>query len=428
MNNIVQKYSYISVRYVVLVLSLFHIEVALAQQDFGNTEKLDSSQKFGQEVLEWRREFGSGEGLRTFSATAIDKNDQSIILAGISQMPEITQLFTQGGNPIEQIIVQKIDFYGNTLWIKPFSLSVTEPNRARSVAIMDDGSYLLSGYHGGITAMTNYAVKIDPEGNEVWKRRIGGVGDFVYSIEETPDGGFMTTGRKSHKGKKVAWLAKFNEDMRIIGEAIFEDISVANLNFVNDGSFHSIAINRSPKTDEKALSLTKFSVTGEMQWSKYSMPSIELGRRTLGLSSVEYDEEYIWVAGTAVDYNRGEKHDASMWLVKLNYQGEIIWTHEFKHDGEMASIAYLTVGPDGLAGSMRLQDAFGAEVDTTLVFFNFDGTIREQFETGSDTISDLSYFNDSSLLIIGEKELSVKKYRSGRSYASSLSYVERRKP
>ncbi|RUO73285.1 hypothetical protein [Idiomarina ramblicola] len=415
--------------FIVMLWFCFPITTAIAQQGFGNTAKSSEPSEFGNETLEWRREYGSGEGLRTFSAMTIDHDDQSVILAGLSQMPEITKLFTRGGNPIEQLIVQKVDFFGNTLWIKPFSLSTTEPNRARSVSLMKDDSYLVSGYHGGLTSMQNYAVKIDEEGKELWKRRVGGVGDFVYYIKETPDNGFMAVGKKSYKGQKVSWLAKFNSDMRMIGESLYEDTAIGNLKFLEDSSFYSVAINYNPETGQKSLSLSKFSVTGEQQWQTFSMPNIELGQRRLQLSHVEYLDNHILVAGSAIDFSRGDKQNASMWLTKLNYKGEMLWSRTFEHDGEVGSFRYLAENNKGntIAGAMRLQEAFGAEVETYFVTLSSEGVLLTKTFLGDDTISDIEFFDDGTVLITGERELNVKKYRSGRSYASSFSYVERKK-
>jgi len=99
----------------------------------------------------------------------------------------------------------RIDSQGNFLWDKSFGSSAGG-SELHSLCSTTDGGFLLGGWsYSGISGDKSspsygyqdyWVVKIDSDGNKLWDKSFGGSGyDFLYSLSQTKDGGYILGGQ-----------------------------------------------------------------------------------------------------------------------------------------------------------------------------------------------------------------------------------------
>lgn len=99
----------------------------------------------------------------------------------------------------------KTDAEGNELWFRTFG--GPESESAFSVELADDGGYILAGKTEsyGAGGSDAWLIKTDADGEEEWLRTFGDEGqDAAWSVQTTPDGGYIIAGRSGSNG----WLVK----------------------------------------------------------------------------------------------------------------------------------------------------------------------------------------------------------------------------
>jgi hypothetical protein len=151
-------------------------------------------------VKQWDKRFGGTDVdyLYSFQQT----KDGGYILGGSSQSG-ITGDKTQAKWGYQDYWVVKIDSLGNKQWDKDFG--GTEADYLISLQQTRDGGYILGGYsfsdssgdktQDGWGLHDFWIVKIDSLGSKLWDKDFGGTDyDFLYSIQQTTDGGYVLGG------------------------------------------------------------------------------------------------------------------------------------------------------------------------------------------------------------------------------------------
>ena len=136
---------------------------------------------------------------RTFGGTAYDRAysiqqtaDSGYIMTGY------TESFGAGS---WDVYVIRTDSSGDTVWMRTFG----GVNRDDSYSVQQttDAGCVIAGYATsfGAGAEDVYFIKTDATGGTLWTRTFGGAGDNVgYSVQQTPDGGYIVAGSTSSSG------------------------------------------------------------------------------------------------------------------------------------------------------------------------------------------------------------------------------------
>jgi hypothetical protein len=108
----------------------------------------------------------------------------------------------------------KTDANGDTLWTRTYGGSGTE--KAESVQQTTDGSYIVAGYTSSFGAglVDAWLVKVGANGNFLWAQSYGGSNwDYVYSVQQTSDGGYILAGYEDSfgAGSKDVWSIKTDD-------------------------------------------------------------------------------------------------------------------------------------------------------------------------------------------------------------------------
>jgi hypothetical protein len=133
----------------------------------------------------WTRTYGGGSPDE--AASVVQTNDSGYILAGMTR--------SYGGGE-QDVYVVKTDSVGDTIWTRTYGGSSEE--FAYCVRQTTDGGYVFAGWTESFGAgeKDGYLVKTDGDGDTAWTEACGGPeGDWVSSVQQTADGGYILVGR-----------------------------------------------------------------------------------------------------------------------------------------------------------------------------------------------------------------------------------------
>jgi len=138
----------------------------------------------------WSQTFGGANGESAMAVRAT--LDDGYIVFGT------TGSFGQGYSSMYAV---KTDGNGDSLWTATYGGDMSDLGYA--VEITPDGGFVFAGatasFGAGYSDM--YLVKTDPSGTQEWDKYFGGTeDDRAYSVQVTPDGGYLVAGRTQSYG------------------------------------------------------------------------------------------------------------------------------------------------------------------------------------------------------------------------------------
>jgi hypothetical protein len=147
----------------------------------------------------WTKLYGTS--YYDFIAAAVETPDHGYIAAGV-----------KGGSSVYGAWILKTDPNGDTLWAKSYG-SYQTVNIAYDVKPLMDGGYVIAGYTTTFNPENNDLLlsRLNAQGDTAWFRTFGGdSSDFGYSVDETPDHGYIITGYTNSfgNGSSDLWLVK----------------------------------------------------------------------------------------------------------------------------------------------------------------------------------------------------------------------------
>ncbi|MCC6012538.1 hypothetical protein LM594_06185, partial [Candidatus Caldipriscus sp.] len=138
----------------------------------------------------WAKTYGGTDWDYAYSVQ--QTSDGGYILAGV------TWSFGAG---LDDIFLIKTDADGNIIWAKTYG--GTDWDYAYSVQQTSDGGYIVAGWTSSFSAGISdaFLIKTDANGNVSWAKTYGGISDdYVYSVQQTSDGGYIVAGRTNSFG------------------------------------------------------------------------------------------------------------------------------------------------------------------------------------------------------------------------------------
>jgi hypothetical protein len=248
------------------------------------------------------------------------------------------------------IFLIKTDAKGNVQWAKTYE--VMDFEYAYSVQQTSDGGYIVAGltthFRGNLDILL---IKTDANGNVIWAKTYEGTDyDYVSSVQQTSDGGYIVTGLTGSfgAGESDIFLIKTDAKGNIQwaktygGTSYDEAFSVQQ---TSDGGYIVAGLTRSFGAVGDDIFLIKTDAKGNIQWAKtYG------GKGSERASSVRQtaDGGYI-VAGYTDSFGAGEK---DIFLIKTDANGNIIWakTYGGEFDDKASSVQQTSDGGYIVAG------------------------------------------------------------------------------
>ncbi|MFN5183500.1 MAG: hypothetical protein ACK5D5_10825, partial [Bacteroidota bacterium] len=226
------------------------------------------------------------------------------------------------------IYIIKTNVSGDTLWTKSFGGNQSEyPNM---ILETNGGNFLIVGYTLSYGAGSNdvYLIKIDINGNLLWSKTYGGIGDDEgKDIIPTSDGNYVITGRSNSPGNQYydAFLMKIDPLGNIIWEKNYGGSLYETSRSVKeclDGGYILTGQTLSYGSGGGDVYLIKTDSNGNLVWSKtFGGSSIDDGNVVL-----ENPDKTIMIAAETESYGGGAM---DVWLLKTDSLGNLLWSQTY---------------------------------------------------------------------------------------------------
>jgi hypothetical protein len=289
------------------------------------------------EAMTWAKTYGgiSGDYLSSMVKTA----DGGYITAGVTDSFGVSRM----------LWVLKLKSDGSVIWQKAF-----ERLSAASIRQTNDGGYVIAG--GRLSS--GMVLRLNPDGTIQWLKTYSypdtDNGDYLFSIEQTSDGGFIAVGEADPYGDDWTepWIIRLNPDGTVLWQGT---LSVSSSNAeayksvqqTSDGGY--IAAGYYTGRD---LLVVKYFADGTIDWQKTYGGA---GNEEASFIRQTADGGYV-VAGLTNSFGAGQN---DIWILKLNPDSSVDWQKTYGDTGdESASSIHQTA--DGGYIVLGSTDSFGA--------------------------------------------------------------------
>lgn len=277
---------------------------------------------------------------------------------------------TRTKNNTNQAMLIKTSRDGAELWRK--NIGDSSSCLANAVAPLNDGSFVLTGAKSTEQGHDNlWIIKIDPQGNTVWQKVLGGK-DIALgkSIKHLPDGGFAVAGAINAIGKRGSdfWLLRTNQD----GETIWQSRI------------------RTPvaRAWPESICCSTDSCLVVVGWYGTSLNGID-------------------AENPVFDYDIAVR--------KLDRNGKVLWTKNIDSEGSEGGYN-ITVRPDGtylIAGEK--ETSFAGNIGPWLLHLDANGKVLSEnlikFHFNHDQAYKIINCSDGGFAVIGPGEKADANYR-----------------
>lgn len=296
--------------------------------------------------IEWQQCFGGTENDYALDVIMID-DDYFVVGNTASDDGDISFIHGQG-----DIWMLKIDSIGSIIWEKTFGGSDGE--NVKKILLNNEGYYYLLGNTGSSDGDISYdpypgnsdwwIIKIDSSGNIIWDKIVGGVPiGFLNTGITTDDGGVIALGLIAdaggdvsvHYGSNDIWMIKLDSEGEIEWDFTIgtdsQDFS-GDIIQTKDGGYLVCSSSKignggnlicEPFSYNAEAILVKLDADRNIEWQQCYGGSYHDG----ALELLEIEDGYMFAgyAGSNDGDISGWHGEMDIWLVKLDFYGNIIW-------------------------------------------------------------------------------------------------------
>ena len=265
-------------------------------------------------------------------------------------------------NTQETFYVVKTDGQGNTSWIRNYGGSPGIGWYAKSIQQTTDGGYILAGYSSPLNGSVSHAgahiVKIDEQGNELWTHTYGGDADnWFMSIMQTEDEGYIAAGFTNSfgAGNHDVYLVKTNAQGDTLWTRTYGGLGDEECNSIqktNDGGFVIVGYTNSTGSGSYDFYIVKTNLQGDTLWTRtYGGTGNDLA-----YSIQQTINGHYIISGQSNSFGVG---DYDMYVIGTDGQGNTLWTSLYGGSGDEGanSVQKTTDGGYVMAG---FTSSFGA--------------------------------------------------------------------
>jgi hypothetical protein len=199
-----------------------------------------------------------------------------------------------------------------------------------------------------------YLVKTDSLGDTLWTRVYGSDGDDrAYSVRQTSDGGYIIAGSSNSfgQGDLDVYLVKTDSQGDTLWTRIYGGIDISeaySIRLTSGNGYIIVGYTTSPITMSYEFYVLRTSSVGDSLWARTYGGTDNDWARAIQLTA---DGGYI-IAGYTYSFGAG---NLDVYLVKINFLGDTLWTHTYGGVGEdrAYSVQQTTNGGYIVAGITR---------------------------------------------------------------------------
>jgi len=343
----------------------------------------------------WTRTFG-GEGWDSGNNVK-QTDDGGYIIAGST---------TSFGVGHSDIWLLKTDSTGREEWSRTFG--EINNDYGRSVHQTNDGGYIIVGSIGSNNPWNSDVrlIKVDSTGNDEWIQTFGGEGsDDGYCIQQTIDGGFIISGLTNSFGNGVedGWLIKTDsngeEEWNQTYGGQYNDY-LLSVQQTNDGGYIATGYTNSRIPDVNDVWMVKTDSTGNEQWDQtFGGGADDFGKNI----HQTVDEGYI-IVGVTESFSAGIR---DVLLIKTDSTGNEQWHQTFGDDGWNEGYSLKQTNDGGYIIIGNTESLVAVYLDVWLIKTDSDGEVEwEQTFGGTDDDwgTGVDQTGDSGYIIIGNTD------------------------
>ena len=220
--------------------------------------KLDSAG-----AVTWQKAYG---GANDDSANSIQQTaDGGYIVAGD------TSSFGAGGS---DAWVMKLDSTGAVTWQKTYGDEGSQ--YFKHIQQTADGGYIAAGENRSSGAGSDdvWVMKLNATGGVTWQKTYGGIGnDWAHVVQQTEDGGYIVSGATYSfgAGDRDAWILKLNSTGAVTWQKTYgggDEDYVTSIQQTADGGYIVAGLTQSFGTGDSDVWVLKLDNTGAITWQK----------------------------------------------------------------------------------------------------------------------------------------------------------------
>jgi hypothetical protein len=267
----------------------------------------------------WTKQYGKvGEHYKIAKSGAFRRSkDNNLLFVGFHKL--------NGQN--NNYLLMKLNTKADTLWTTKHG--GTENNGAQSLCEAEDSTIWVSGFSQATGQNANIPVlQFSKTGALLWDTIYGGNGnDAIYSIETTLDGGFILGGESDSYGDGsddiyvmklnskgvLEWDATFGNEKNDAGRAL----QISSGEYIVVGGVVPVG-----NSNSKGY-MAKLDANGGLLWEKYYGYD-DIYSDAIGHKTIELDNGDLIITG--VTYDREGLNRPLGWLLKVNAQGDSLWS------------------------------------------------------------------------------------------------------
>ncbi|MGE0635496.1 MAG: hypothetical protein AB7G44_05575 [Bacteroidia bacterium] len=298
----------------------------------------------------------------------------------------------------------EIDINGN--FIKEKNLGNEFDDDATSVIAENEGTFLLGGNTTTASGTKDMLLfKLNAEHEVLWQKTYGGTNNeelnFILPVENS---GYFLVGLTESfgAGSRDVYLIRIDENGNELWNKTYGGTNQEGGNHIvatDDGNYLLFGFTQTFGAGDRDFYLLKINLQGDVIWTKtYGSPNYEESQEIVKVESGGY---LLFGHSAAFDLN----HD--MYAVKINEDGDIVWGETYggnAHDGGEGSLQ----DSDGNFLLLGRSNSFGNGEEAYLVKTNQSGELISENNYGS--LSDDAGFHiletPLSYIIIGETKTS----------------------
>jgi hypothetical protein len=308
--------------------------------------------------------------------------------------------------------IVKLERNGDVRWQKTYGDS--EWDICNDITETSDGGYSAVGttQSTGGGEFDIWILNLDRNGNVIWQKSYGGDSyDYAFSIDQTADGGFIIGGYTSSfgVGKIDMWILKLDEGGTISWQKTFggsEDDFISSVRETSDEGYIVTGYTESFGAGDRDIWVVKLENNGDITWQKtYGRTDYEDCNSSIQQTS---DGGYILTGYTWLNAS-AEGH---IWIAKLTSGGSILWENSYEgNDVDYPYAIQQTCDSDGNSSGYILAShtlnngpAVTTPCDISLLKIDEDGSIEWQttYRGGVwDNPSSLQHITDGGFIIAG---------------------------
>ncbi len=261
----------------------------------------------------------------------INTKDSNLITLGITQAYHITNYYDY------DIVLTKLDYNLDTLWLKTYSHPTDSAFQPQSIIQTSDGGFLICGKQRSFYNINWYGFlyRVDSAGNFQWYKSYNNPGPYqaIWGVIELPNHNFMCSGTSINASASNTFDSFYfitdslGNQLTAYAVPSIGDDGLSVIDYSNDNNVMIIGLENhtSGNIDPYSNCIYKVDYSGNVIWKKNYGAFYD--GSPLGITKA-YNGGYVFAGGS--DYTLSGFHS---YMHRIDENGDSLWFRNFSYSG-----------------------------------------------------------------------------------------------